>query len=77
MPSSKSKPAKSKAKYKSLTLEEKFSIINEVKKGVKAQSLSAKENAIPLSTLSTFSKNQDKIAEALNGLKKTVKNSIL
>ena len=46
------------SKYKSLSLNEKVKIINEVKKGVKTKTLIANEYGIAASTLSNFLKNE-------------------
>ena len=54
------------SKYKSLNIEKKVEIIAEVKKGVKSKKLIAIEYGIPSSTLSTISKNEQKILCSVN-----------
>lgn len=50
-------------KYKTLTLKEKVDVISAVEDSGRTKSEIAKEYVIPLSTLSTYLKNKDKIIE--------------
>ena len=70
---------KSGSKYQTKTFEEKFKALKDVDSGIK-KSVVAKDLGIPLSTLSTWLKNRDKIEAAvlkdgLSGGRKQRRNS--